>query len=468
MVAGLLRTLFHRLPADASAEERRADARHRRAAWTTITALVAKLVAVLTNLLAVSLTISYLGPERYGLWVAVSSFVGTLAFADLGLGNGLMTLVADAQGRDDVGAARTAISSAFAALSAVATALLLVLVASMFLVDWPSAFHVHGAQAEAEARPVVFVLGALLVLNIPLDVVMRVQTGRQEGYFTNLWQMVGNVLALGALLAAATLHLGLPLLALAVTGAPLLATLANGVSFFGVRHRELLPSARAVSRGAAGRLLRLGVQFMIMQVCTGVVYSSDALIVARVIDSSAVAPYAVSSRLMNVQALLLGMALAPLWPAYAEAHARGDVAWVRRMLRRSLVLATAWWLGASTLLVGAGPWIITVWTHGAVSADRGLLVALAGWNGCLAIGSVLSTFLNAMSVLRIQVATSLAMTVVGTAARISMCSAFGTSGMVWGTTVSYLLVAMLPIGYVVARHARATPAEAPAPELRRA
>jgi O-antigen/teichoic acid export membrane protein len=457
MAAGLLRALFLHPPDGASEEDVRAADRHRRAAWTTLTALVSKAVSVLTSLLSVSLTISYLGKERYGLWVAVSSFVATLAFADFGLGNGLMTLVANAHGRDDVIAARTAISSAFAALSTVAVALLAVLVVSMFTVDWPSLFHVHGMLAEAEARPVVFVLGALLVLNIPLDVVMRVQTGRQEGYFTNFWQMAGNLLALAGLVAAATLHLGLPLLAVAVTGAPLLATLANGVSFFGVRHRELLPSPRYVSRVTAGRLLRLGLQFMVMQICVGIIYSSDALIVARVVDASAVAPYAVSSRLMNVQALLLGMALSPLWPAYTEAFARGDVGWVRRTLRRSLTLAAGWWLAMSTVLVVAGPWIIGVWTHGTVSSSRGLLLALAGWNGCLAIGGALSTFLNAMSVLRIQVMTSIAMTVVGTAVRIAMCSAFGTAGMVWGTTVSYLLVAMLPIAYVVARQMRTMP-----------
>jgi O-antigen/teichoic acid export membrane protein len=176
-----------------------------------------------------------------------------------------------------------------------------------------------------------------------------------------------------------------------------------------------------------------------------------------VLGAGAVATYAVSARMMNVQNMILVMALGPLWPAYTEASARGDIAWIRRTLRRSLGLATVWWLAASTVLIAAGPWIVSVWTHGAVSTSRGLLVALAAWGGCLAIGGAMSTFLNAMSVLRVQVMTSVAMAVVGTAARVTMCRAYGPTGMVWGTTVSYLAVAMVPIIYVVVREVRALP-----------
>jgi O-antigen/teichoic acid export membrane protein len=44
--------------------------------------------------ISVPLTLTYLGSERYGMWMAISSIVALLAFADFGLGNGLVNAIA--------------------------------------------------------------------------------------------------------------------------------------------------------------------------------------------------------------------------------------------------------------------------------------------------------------------------------------------------------------------------------------
>ena len=80
----------------------------------------ARLVSLGTSIVTVRLTFNYLGAERYGMWMTISSFVMMLAFADFGMSNGLVNLVADALGREDRETARRAASSAFWMLSGVA------------------------------------------------------------------------------------------------------------------------------------------------------------------------------------------------------------------------------------------------------------------------------------------------------------------------------------------------------------
>ena len=75
-------------------------------------------------LIAVPLTLHYLGTERYGMWMTISSIVAMMGFADLGMGLGLMNAISEAHGQEDRLAAERYVSSGFFMLSAVALLIL--------------------------------------------------------------------------------------------------------------------------------------------------------------------------------------------------------------------------------------------------------------------------------------------------------------------------------------------------------
>ena len=100
-------------PSDLSTEAGRARERHRRIAMTTLTSGIVKVITIATSIISVPLTIGYLGQERYGLWMTVTSAASLLAFADLGMGNGLLNAVSRANGANDRQDAKTNVSSAF-------------------------------------------------------------------------------------------------------------------------------------------------------------------------------------------------------------------------------------------------------------------------------------------------------------------------------------------------------------------
>src|ERR1035437_6060231 len=96
-----VKSLLRLKPFDTSTDQGRSQERYRRAALTTVSSVLARAVAVGTSLITVRLTIRYLGVERYGLWMTITSVVSLLWFADLGMGNGLLNAIAEAHGRDD-------------------------------------------------------------------------------------------------------------------------------------------------------------------------------------------------------------------------------------------------------------------------------------------------------------------------------------------------------------------------------
>src|SRR5436190_24204717 len=86
---------------DASTAEGRSMERYRRAALATFAAFGARGIQILTSIVTVPLTLHYLGLERYGMWMTISSTIAMFTFADLGIGNGLLNAIADAHGRRD-------------------------------------------------------------------------------------------------------------------------------------------------------------------------------------------------------------------------------------------------------------------------------------------------------------------------------------------------------------------------------
>ncbi len=79
-------------PTGAIVEE--GTARSRRLIKGIGSSVVARAATSLLPLLLIPLTIRYLGTEQYGIWMAITSVTSMLLWADLGLGNGLLTKLA--------------------------------------------------------------------------------------------------------------------------------------------------------------------------------------------------------------------------------------------------------------------------------------------------------------------------------------------------------------------------------------
>ena len=88
-------------PFDPSTEAGRSLERYRRAALTILASFCGKGIGMLVTLVTVPLTLGYLGGERYGMWMTISSVIQMIAFTDLGVGAGLIGAVSEANARGD-------------------------------------------------------------------------------------------------------------------------------------------------------------------------------------------------------------------------------------------------------------------------------------------------------------------------------------------------------------------------------
>jgi O-antigen/teichoic acid export membrane protein len=427
--------------------------RYRRAAFSTVGLVVAKVFSALSTIIAVRLTLQYLGAERYGLWMTISSAVALLGFANFGVGNSIVTLVAEAGAGEDNERIRGYVSSG-AVVLCITTAILLVGFAIVApLISWDTLFHVETALAAREAYTGTFVMAVAFAINIPLNLIQNVEVGLQRGYVASIWQSLGSLVTLAGVIVCAAQRAGLPWLVLAAAGGPAVVNLAAWIWELAQGRAWIIPSPRSIDWGVTRTLLVTGGYFFVLQMLGLIGASTDNLIIANRLGSSAVAGFSVVQKLFFM-GLLAQFIAVPFWPAFSEALAAHDYVWARRALQRILLLCVSAGAVVAAVLVLAGRWIVTLWAGREYAPSLMLLLGFAGWLVVASYGSVMSVFLNTRQLLRKQVLFFTLAAVSSVAIKFAVVERFGGTGVIWGTVVGYGVFYVAP-AWVAARRSLA-------------
>ncbi|MCF6177767.1 MAG: oligosaccharide flippase family protein [Geopsychrobacter sp.] len=440
--------LFRFKPFDVTSPEGRSQERLRRILLSAMSSALAKATMLFTLFISVPLTLNYLGVERFGLWMVISSTITMLSVADLGIGNGLMNAIAEAHGKNDVKSMQQYFSSAVVILSIISVAILVVFFFIYPHISWGKLFNVKSILAIKEAGPTVAVFVVCFALNVPVGIVQRVQMGLQMGARASLWEALGNFFSLLALLFVVSFGGGLPWLVGAMSGGPLLSLILNSLD---MRFRQT-PSIFKLSKpviSSVKKLTNLGVLFFVLQISGIVAFQADNLIIAHYLGAESVATYSVTFKLFSIPPIILGFFIPALWPAYAEASSRGDKNWVRDMFTKSLRLSLWINLPLTLLLVGAGPWIISKWAGDIVAPSFALIAGLGLWSVLNVLGGNFSALLNGLHIVRFQVITASLMAVANIGISIYLVKTIGVSGAVYGSVVSLIIFSYIPASFFI-------------------
>lgn len=431
-------------PYDTSTPEGRAQERYRRAALTALVSYGARGVTLVTTLVSVPLTLSYLGLERYGMWMTISSIIALLSFTDFGIGNGLLNSIAETNGRGDTDQAARFVSSALAMLACIALGVGLLFAVAYPFTPWPRIFNVTSPTAVSEAGLATAAFAACFLLNMPLSISQQVRVGYQEGYVNALFVGAGNLLGLVLVLVAIEAQASLPVLVLAMAGAPLLMSLVNA-AFLARSRPQLVPRFALITRRSSSALMRTGMLFFVLQIAFAAGFTSNAIVAAQVIGPTAVAQYTVATKLFLIPTTLITLALMPLWPAYREAITRGDGPWVRLTFRRSLQLVFAIGIPSSVVLVVLSDPLIRLWVGNVVQLPFMLIVGVGIWTILSGVGSACAMLLNGAQVIRFQVIVASIMAVSNIILSILLTQRIGVAGVVWGSVIAYTMFSLIPI-----------------------
>lgn len=431
-------------PFEVNSQEGRAQERHRQLLLTTLSSGGANMLAMFISLTIIPLTLTYLGSERFGLWMTISSAVAMLGFSDLGVGSGLMNAVANAHGKDDSEDIKKKIALGILFLSAIATILLLMFFIVNPYVAWAQLFNVTSQIGAKEAAPTIAVIVVFFALSIPAGIALKIQMGLQMGFFANLWLAAGSIVGLVAVLCVIFSNGSLPYLAAAAAAPPVIIGILAGVYFFCKQRPFLRPKFSDLTIKDAKKMASTSGLFLVLQISGLIAFQSDNLIIAHYLGAGAVAVYAVAFKIFSLPTLIMSLFLNALWPAYAEANSRGDKKWIYDSFRKSLRYSVIIVLPLSLILLFTGKWLIAKWVGSSIVPSWDLLLGLFFWAVLTIFGGNFAVVLNGLGIIKFQVITSVSMAIINIIVSVWLVQLIGISGAVWGSVLSLSLIIYLP------------------------
>ena len=217
---------------DVSTVDGRSNQRYRKVLIAASSSMFYKIITVVTGLVSIPLTMDYLGTERFGIWMVCTSILSFIAFADLGLGNGLLNAVSKNHGLDKNEETNKYVSSVFFILLTISIFIGLIMFFIFPYVEWEKVFNVTSPIAIEESSMVILVLTSIIMLNLPLEVVQKIQIGYQQSHINNIWLSLGSIFGLSGVLVSIYFEAGLPWLIGSLMGGPVVANILNGIKLF--------------------------------------------------------------------------------------------------------------------------------------------------------------------------------------------------------------------------------------------
>ena len=410
-----------------------------------ITAIAGRGMSVIVSFLSVPLTLGYLGAERYGVWMTISTLLAWLSLADIGLGNSLTNALSEAYAANQRDQAKVHVASVFWMLCGTTLLLGGLFALIWHWINWGYLLNVTSPAASSEVSSAIAVAVAVFLFSFPLSIVSRVLCAYQESAVANFWAAGGNVASLGGLLLATHFNWGLAPLIAAYSASSLLIAVASGVWLFGFHKPWLRPQIAAVRKSSAMKLFNVGGMFFIAQIAALLILQTDNLVIAHFLGAQAVTPYSVTWRLFSCSTLLQTLLLQSLWPAYAEAYTRKDGAWIRRTFRFNLLSNLAITLAIVVPLVWLGPVIIRHWAGAEAVPSFTLLLLMGIWSLIGGAFQSIVCMLNGMGRVKIQMKVGVITSVVNVGISIWLVQRIGIEGVILGTVASYVLLALIPV-----------------------
>jgi O-antigen/teichoic acid export membrane protein len=364
-------TLFTQPSADRGRE------RYRRVGVTASTSYIAKALTILTSFVSVPLTVDYLGAERYGVWLTISSLLVWVALTDFGLaGNALVNVLSEAAGNDDRVAARQYTASAFWALVTIALVIGVAFIAAFHLIPWRAVFRVSDAISTQELELTCALVLTLFVINLPLSLLRGIYNAYQEGYLANIWWIVGGVISLLSLVVVTRFQGALPQLVIALSGVPALVIFASAYHMFVRRYPWLAPAPSAVKWTCIWRLLKLGGKYATMQFATLGIYQSQAMIITQMLGPSQVVIFVVAFKVIALPVELTYMGTVPFIAPLGESKARRDWRWIKGAFKSATYASVALGVPLAVALALFAKPLILFWAGPSAVPDSALILWL--------------------------------------------------------------------------------------------
>lgn len=355
--------------------------------------LIVKGSGIFINLLYVPLLINFLDSERYGIWIAITSFLTWFQFFDIGIGNGMRNKLAQALVDKDYTIAKKLVSTSYALIAIIfcGVALIFWLIASY--INWTHFLHVT-LIGNQELQVLTLIIFTGLCLRFIVQLIQPILMATQQSAVSAAFPALSNLIGLIAIYFVSKTSYP-PLLAAGfiLSGVPILVFITGSVILFSSSLKHLRPGFRYIKFQFARQITSIGFNFLFIQIAAVVLNSSASFILLTLFSPNDVTVYNIVFKYFQVILIINAIVVTPLWSGFAEKIILRDYEWIKQTFKRINRLSVAFSI-AIVLMGLVSPWIIRLWVGNKVNIPVAVIFTMGIYFIQIVFISVYNMFIN--------------------------------------------------------------------------
>lgn len=294
---------------------------------------------IFSTFFSVPILLNLLGSYKYGVWLTIYSVVGWFSVFDLGLGNGFKLYLTEAFSSNKISEIRPLISSTYFIVSVISCSLICLFFISSLFIDWEIFMGLTLVRDYELYCSISFLSVSILILFI-LKLVSDIYYSFQVVYVDGLIKSLGQIVFLLIAYFFIVFNMNVSIFELSVYS--IIPTLffyfLLTFYFFGMKSPSLIWSFRFISREKIKLVFKPGVFFFVIQLSSIILYSTDNLLISKLISPEAVTTYSISYRVFGVPFLFYTLYISTHWSSFIDALTKNQFEWIKARIRLFKIL----------------------------------------------------------------------------------------------------------------------------------
>lgn len=397
--------------------------------------------SVCVAFLLVPITIDYINPMQYGVWLTISSMIYWISVFDIGIGNGLKNEIAYSIAVNDERNLKKYVSTSYAILTLITVGIFSLFWLGTYFVDWNDLLNVKALNMDI--TPVVLLFIGFFCIQFVVQLIDAIISATQQVFISSLILLIGQLS--GLILVYILKHFipgSLFLLVIVIAGSSVVTLVLASIYLYSTKFKKFAPSFKSIDFSFVKRLLNVGGSFFLIQIGAMVLIYSNNFIITKVLGPESVTLYNIPFKLFSFISLLFSIIITPYWSAFTDAYAKKDMDWIKDNIRKLRLI----WLGLSSLgvvILLLSDFLYKIWIQNAVTVPLSLSIMMFIYIIIYTWQTLHVYFLNGIGKIKLQLFVVIAGAVINIPLAVYLGKIFGLNGILGANILIFFVMAII-------------------------
>lgn len=394
------------------------------------------------NLALVPLTINYVNPSQYGIWLTLSSIVAWFSFFDIGFGHGLRNRFAESIAIGNFEKAKIYVSTTYAILFLIFSGIWILFFTLNFFVNWSIILNAP-PELSSELSKLALIVFSFFCIQMILGTINTILIADQKSAKASFFDMLGQFASLIIIFTLTKTTQGsLIYLGLSFGFAPIVILLFSSYWLFKGDYKYYIPSPNYVKYSAISDIVKLGSKFFLIQISMIVIYQMNNLLITHIGGPEEVTAYNIANKYLGISVMIFSIIMSPFWSSFTEAYFKKEFIWMKE-IKKILNKISLIGIFLIVLLVLISPYIYKIWIGNSINIPIDLTIYVAIYTVFQILIWLNTPLLNGLGKMKIQIMGYILAFVFHIPLAIFLGSIIGIGGVIISSSVFYFIIFIL-------------------------